>query len=744
MALPNVTVEIAFDSGYTTPAASRTWTDVSAYVEGAQALTINRGRADEVSQVQPSRLALTLNNADGRFTPRLTTGAYYPDVKKGRPVRVSTSLMSNATFDAGVTDWTGGNAAVASVATPVRSGAGAMRLTAIAGADMSGSTPTGTSGMAVVPGATYRLSGWFRSAVTARSCFVRVRFYTAAGALISTVVSSDVTDSTSGWTQASTTTVAPATAAFAGVSAVVKVPAAGEQHYVDDFFFGIDQYTGHVSEWPVSWPDSSSAVCVVNLTSASRMARLGRGAELRSIVEEEILADGPVADYTLGEPADSTSAADTSGNQAASLTMAGSGTDVVFGNATGPGTDGLTAAEFANGKYLSGPTAIVLPMAANGATIGFFFSTAAGSATSYIVSDASGSIFARVTAGGLLEAGVRSTTITSGATVTDSAVHHGAFKFDAAGTTMTLLLDGVSQGTAAVSDTSIIGLLIGSGFTGAISHVAAFDTTLSNARLAAHSDAGLTGFAGESAGDRITRLAGYGGILAAEVSADPGSSTIGHFDITGMTPIAAMQKVAETENGTLFDARDGTLTFLDRESRYTVSSSFTLDVTAQEVEADLEPKDDDQFVVNDVTATANGVPAGHVVNQTSIDEQGYYRQNLDTVTDDADDALQGANWMVAKGADPAPRYSSVTVDVTNSSAAQAAAVLAADIGTRFTLSNLPDQVESTADLFVEGYTETITATRHTITFNTSPADGYDVWTIEDAVFGQYDAYPIAY
>ena len=53
MALPNTKVEIAFDSGYTTPAASRTWTDVSTYVESQYGLTINRGRADEIAQVQP-------------------------------------------------------------------------------------------------------------------------------------------------------------------------------------------------------------------------------------------------------------------------------------------------------------------------------------------------------------------------------------------------------------------------------------------------------------------------------------------------------------------------------------------------------------------------------------------------------------------------------------------------------------------------------------------------------------------
>ena len=117
MALPSLKVEVAFNAGYTTAAASRTWTDVSTYVEGAQPVSDGRGRSDEVSAIQPARLSLTLNNRDGRFTPRLASGAYYPNVKKGRPVRVtmpyppadSYNLMTaeNASFEGGtIGTWT--------------------------------------------------------------------------------------------------------------------------------------------------------------------------------------------------------------------------------------------------------------------------------------------------------------------------------------------------------------------------------------------------------------------------------------------------------------------------------------------------------------------------------------------------------------------------------------------------------------------------------------------------------------
>ncbi len=88
---PDVVVELAFGSGYSTPAASRTWTDVSTYVEAAQGITIGFGRADELSTADANTLSLTLDNSDGRFTAGLASGAYYPDVKIGTPIRVTTT-----------------------------------------------------------------------------------------------------------------------------------------------------------------------------------------------------------------------------------------------------------------------------------------------------------------------------------------------------------------------------------------------------------------------------------------------------------------------------------------------------------------------------------------------------------------------------------------------------------------------------------------------------------------------------
>lgn len=82
-----VTVEIAFDSNFTTPAADRTWTDVSGRAYGS--VSIGWGRSDQFSSCEPLTCSLSLKNDDGALTPGNAASAYYPNVKLDRPIRVT-------------------------------------------------------------------------------------------------------------------------------------------------------------------------------------------------------------------------------------------------------------------------------------------------------------------------------------------------------------------------------------------------------------------------------------------------------------------------------------------------------------------------------------------------------------------------------------------------------------------------------------------------------------------------------
>ena len=88
----NLTVEIAF--GYA-PLVTPVWTDVSAY---ARSFAISRGRSHELDTMPASTMSMTLSNADGRFDPSYTSGAYNPNVLPMVPVRVR-AVYNSVTYN---------------------------------------------------------------------------------------------------------------------------------------------------------------------------------------------------------------------------------------------------------------------------------------------------------------------------------------------------------------------------------------------------------------------------------------------------------------------------------------------------------------------------------------------------------------------------------------------------------------------------------------------------------------------
>lgn len=73
-----------------------TWTDISEFVYQRDDQVIQRGRPTETSQIQPAQLTLTLNNRDGRFSPKNTGGAYYPYIGRNTQLRCSVNTTSSS------------------------------------------------------------------------------------------------------------------------------------------------------------------------------------------------------------------------------------------------------------------------------------------------------------------------------------------------------------------------------------------------------------------------------------------------------------------------------------------------------------------------------------------------------------------------------------------------------------------------------------------------------------------------
>ena len=608
-ALPTYKFEIAFNAGPTTPAASRTWTDVTQWMLLGSGIEIDYGRSDWRSNADANSLRLTLNNSDGRFTAGRTASPYYPNVKIGRPIRVTATLNGSAST----------------------------------------------------------------------------------------------------------------------------------------------RFVGFIDEWPVEWPATVGTFATATLTANSRLAWLGNRVELRSIIEEEILPDSPVVYYVLGEPLGSRVAFDSSGNNAPSLGPYDNiGSLATFGQATGPTTDGLTAVTFASGthRYLGTQGAFVLddvPL-----TMECFFAmgsvpSVAGDLMSLYSPEVSIGIGIR--SDGFASAGYAGAVFVNGTTnLCDGAIHHVSATASRSGGTGTLELfvDGVSvasnSGAVATGSPFVllnVGSMGGSTATLTVAHAAVFDAVLSSTRIAAHAGAGLTGFTGETPAARLTRYASYAKIAATEVSAETGMvPDLAHIDTTGKTAVDLMRSIEATEEGVLFDAQDGALTFHARNHRYSAASAFTLNVPTGQVDVGISPRLDRSVMRNDVSAqTTDGKVVARALNQAGIDDYGPARESLDLATTNAEEPFQHASWLVGTYGTPIPRVPQLGVKLANLPLATAQAVLAAGIGTRSTVTGMPSQAQkSSQDYFIEGYSERIGSGYHDFAFNVSQAEPFDVWILDDSAY----------
>ena len=81
------------------------WVDITADVYVRDLINITRGRGDEQGSAQPSTLTLTLNNRNGKYSPRNPLGTYYGKI--GRNTQIRVSVNSGVRFIGEVSSWPG-------------------------------------------------------------------------------------------------------------------------------------------------------------------------------------------------------------------------------------------------------------------------------------------------------------------------------------------------------------------------------------------------------------------------------------------------------------------------------------------------------------------------------------------------------------------------------------------------------------------------------------------------------------
>lgn len=328
----------------------------------------------------------------------------------------------------------------------------------------------------------------------------------------------------------------------------------------------------------------------------------------------------------------------------------------------------------------------------------------------------------------------------------DSELHHVALSHD--GATLSLYVDGIVIDTAAASGTPEIATFVDVSRTGTAGTIDLSYIGLSAdvAGIAERAFIGTTPLIEGTASERLTSYADHVGVESTDF--DTTTETLTAYSIAGKTMLESMRAAELSDGGVLFDSAAGALTYNERASRYAATSAFTLDAATQQIEASVVPKLDRSGLVNEAVVTQTDVEGvlARYLDQDSIDDYGIARQAWE-IQGAYDACLQAAAWAVFIHGEPETRIPSLDVDLLPLSAALQDALLAATIGTRFTVTGLPAEFASSSlDFFVEGYTESIGPESYTFSLNVSKRDAakWDVWTVEDSVLGQYDAYPIAW
>lgn len=763
---PDTKVEVAFNAGVRTPKASRTWTDVSDYVEFHRGIGITGGRADERSTCDANTASIVVDNSDGRFTPGLASSPYYPNVKIGRPIRVTAiyppepaaNLLSaaNANFESGVGGWTGTGTVAPTLSVDTvtkRYDSQSLKITWNGG----GALPQAqVSTASLTASVTYTWAVWVYVPTGAPD--VRLIASTSTGSL------SAVKDTwhrlSLTFTQGASTTVTVGIRSSGTPSSTVCYADGGMLVYGSDVgdFNTLPpttyiRFEGYVDEWPNEWGEQVDSYATTAITASSRLARLGASTKLRSVVEQTVIALGPVSYYPLGEPEGSTSASDVSGNGADPLVVTGTGAAVNFAAATGLSTDGLQSPTMTGKKYLKDSYSASSSL---GVTLSIFFRN--GDYTADVADEVFSAIGVQLSidSGGTVIAFPKTATATATAAgaMPDNNWHHVAVRLNAAGSTITAWVDGVQVATASPtahtpSGTAVIvgnndNMAVASAF--AVAHAAVFNYALADADITAIAAAGLTGLTG-TADDVLATLATYAGVASAETDFDATAVTsIAHVNPAGQTNLEPMRKVEETEGGVLFDARDNTLTYVSRNARYTATSALSASMLTHDVEGNVTPRYDRSTLVNDATATLVNGSSYRVLDASSIDDYDPAESTIDLASNDPIEAAGAAGWRVSTYAQPTTRIPNLTLNLLNLTPTQIAAALSLDVGSLTTVADWPTQAASSSlSLFVEGYVDAIDLESYSLTLNVSPSDPWlNTLVLDSASRGLLDTYRLAY
>ncbi|WP_371612872.1 LamG-like jellyroll fold domain-containing protein [Streptomyces clavifer] len=520
------------------------------------------------------------------------------------------------------------------------------------------------------------------------------------------------------------------------------------------------RFWGMVNEFPVEWEGLYSSVTV---SATDLFKRLNRLPEMRSMLGMEVLTSDTLtgvysflaAYYPLTEEVGAAAAGDVAGlgTGALAVTQVSAGGTLEFGTdgvpETGESCPTFTPASASAGRYL---VADLGPQAAEDSTtwlphVQVWFKTSTVSRVICGLHDPNvdHELVFVLSASGVLqiehsESGdARVTVTTASGNLANGVWHHLVYD----GSTKRVYIDGAAVGgTLSVSGMGGLRTLYVGGyraarlFSGQIAHVSLHEANSSAGAVYAATYGAMTGFAPEVANLRVERLARYAGLASVTIL---GST---HDQVASQGPagsgvVARLREVESTESGRLYAERDYYgLAYQSRDLRYNpdpAAEVFTIDYADLDTQG-VQLADDDQKLVNEVTASRPGGATQTVTAPSSILAFGTYPQQLTILKTSDLSVMDAAYWRVSRYANPEPELREVPIEA--ATMPTFLDILDADISSYFTVFNLPAQATaSSMRVTVEGYTETIKEQSHVIQFRTSASARDSVWILGDTVYG---------
>lgn len=229
-----------------------------------------------------------------------------------------------------------------------------------------------------------------------------------------------------------------------------------------------------------------------------------------------------------------------------------------------------------------------------------------------------------------------------------------------------------------------------------------------------------------------------------------GTSELGAYAVSENTNVLNyLQLITKSEQGYLYMAADGTLTFKGRSDvlNPVANADFTTTGTGIPYQT-LINEFGDELLYNDIVTES---PAGGPFNAADSASQALYQSQQYTASDllnaSADEVEELGQYLLGKYKDPVLRFTGLSTQMLALTEAEQNAVLNLDLTDIATVeknfvTGSPASVTQT--LIVSGVNHTITPQNHIVGFTFESTDGNQYLTLDDAIFGILDQNLLAF